>query len=84
MPGVTSQSVPLVSITEPSPVSAAAISSVSRDLSARRTAPDPSARAARTSSRLVSDLEPGSSVRSATGVRARGAAQRSVGAAAVT
>ena len=77
----TCQSSPDVSTAEPSAVSAAAISSVSRERSARRTTEGPSARAASTSARLVSDFEPGSATVARTGVRAYGAGQ---GSAAVT
>ena len=59
LPGVTAQSSPEVSTAEPRAVSAAAISVVSRERSARRTTEGPSAIAASTSARLVSDLEPG-------------------------
>ena len=72
-PGVTTQSSPDVSTVEPSEVRAAAISRVSRERSARRTTDGPSAIAARTSARLVSDLLPGSETTASTGWAARGA-----------
>ena len=76
-PGVTDQSGPGGVDWEPRAVSAAAISSVSRDRSARRTTEGPSASAARTSARLVSDFEPG---QLDPGVdRARGDAARATG-----
>ena len=62
VPGVTSQSSPEVSTAEPRATSAAAIKSVSRERRARRTTDGPSANAARTSARLVSDLLPGSAM----------------------
>ena len=77
IPGATAQSPVDDSTDEPRLVRAVAISSVSRDRSARRTMPGPSASAASTSSRLVSDFEPGSETRAETGVRARGAGQSS-------
>ena len=58
--GVTAQSSPEVSTPAPRPVRAAAISTVSRERRARRTSEGPSASAASTSARLVSDLLPGS------------------------
>ena len=58
-------------------VRAVAISSVSRERRARRTTEGPSANAASTSARLVSDFEPGSSTRASTGPRAVGAGHRS-------
>ena len=77
IPGSTLQSSPLLSTAEPSAVSAAAMSPVSRDRSARRTTPGPSASAASTSSRLVSDFDPGSETLTSTGATACGAGQRS-------
>src|SRR5690606_21174710 len=55
--------------------SAAAIRSASRPRSARRTTPGPSASAASTSARLVTDFEPGSETVAVTGVSACGAGQ---------
>ena len=57
----------------PSAASAAAISRVSRDRSARRTTEGPSASAASTRARLVSDLLPGSETVGVAPVRARAA-----------
>src|SRR4051794_632909 len=76
-PGLTSQLGPEVSTSAPKAVSALAISSVSRERSARRTTDGPSERAASTSARLVSDFDPGSSTRTSTGPRATGAGHRS-------
>ncbi len=59
-PGATAQSSPVVSTSAPRDVRAAAISDVSRDRRARRTTDGPSASAASTSARFVSDLLPGS------------------------
>ena len=61
----------------PSPVSAAAISSVSGERSGRRTTERPGARAARTSARLVTLLEPGRATSARSGPLARGAGQGS-------
>src|SRR6478736_56534 len=83
-PGVTVQSSPEVSTWEPSEVRAAAISDVSRERSARLTTDGPSAIAASTSARLVSDLLPGSETTASTGWAARGAGQRSAGASVTT
>ena len=82
VPGVTTQSSPEVSTREPNDVSAAAISSVSRDRSARRTTLGPSAIEASSSARLVSDLLPGSDTVAVTGPCARGAGQGSAMSAA--
>ena len=71
--GSTCQSSPEVSIRVPSAARAPAISSVSRDRRARRTTLGPSARAASTSARLVSDLLPGSDTSACTGPCAKGA-----------
>ncbi len=71
--GVTSQSSPEVSMRVPSETRAPAISSVSRERRARRTTLGPSARAARTSARLVSDLLPGRDTSARTGPCAKGA-----------
>ena len=75
-PGRTSQSSPEVSTVEPRAVSAEAISSVSRERSARRTTEGRSAIAASTSARLVSDLLPGRETTASTGCDARGAGHR--------
>ena len=55
------------------------MSSLSRDQSGARSVDGPSARAASTSSRLVSDFEPGSATTDSSGVGATGASQPSSG-----
>ena len=76
-PGVTAQSPePVSSMPVPSEVRAAAMSSVSRERSGRRTTLGPSAIAASTRARLVSDLLPGSETTRSTGSVGRGAGQR--------
>ena len=72
-PGVTAQSSPDVSTSAPMAASADAIRRVSLDRSARRTTLGPSASAAMTRARFVSDLLPGSETVASTGPRARGA-----------
>src|SRR5262245_14481200 len=57
----------------PSAASARAMRSASRLRSARRTVPGPSASAARSSARLVADLEPGTRTTASTGPEAGGA-----------
>ena len=82
--GVTVQSSPLVSTVAPSAVSAVAISGCRATAAARRTTEGPSASAARTSARLVSDLLPGSVTTACTGASARGAGQGSAVRVVVT
>ena len=77
-PGVTAQSSPAVSTPVPSAVSAAAISSVSRERSARRTTRRAVGERGQHSARLVSDLRPGQrDARRRPGRAACGAGQRS-------
>ncbi len=74
-PGITCASPSRTSIRVPSAASAAAISSVSRARSGRWITDGPSASAARTSARFVTDFDGGTRTRARTGRPAYGAGQ---------
>ncbi len=76
-PGVTVQSLPVLSTATPRLRSAPAMRSVSRERSAPRTTEAPSETAASSNARLVSDLEPGSVTEDRTGPEGVGAGHRS-------
>src|SRR5689334_1507857 len=78
--GVIVQSSVSVSMPTPRACRAPAMSTESRDRSARRTTEGPSERAARTRARLVRDLEPGSRTVVVIGAAADGAGHRAGGA----